>query len=64
MEGDSREEGEADVDGGVLEGVDPLEVRGSVDRDVTVDRHADDDVHAGSHEGVYQRHFQVGLQQG
>ena len=64
MEEDAGEEAEADVDGGVLEGVDPLEVGGLVDGDVTVDRHEDDDVDRAGHERVDQRHLEVSLQEG
>ena len=44
MKEDTADEGEADAKPGVLQGVDPLEVRRLVDRDVAVDRHEDDDV--------------------
>ena len=61
MEQDAGQEAEGDVDPGVLEGVDPLEVGGLVDGDVTVDGHADDDVDAARHERVDQGKLQVGL---
>ena len=51
------QEGEADADAGVHEGVDPLEVGGLVDGDVAVDRHEDDDVDTARHEAVDERHL-------
>ena len=61
VERDAGQEAQADVDPGVLEGVDPLEVGGLVDGDVPVDCHAYDDVHTARHEGVYQGQLQMGL---
>ena len=55
MQEDAGQEGEADVDLGILESVQPLEVGGSVDGDVPVDGHADDDVDRAGHEGVDER---------
>ena len=61
MKEDTADEGEADAKPGVLQGVDPLEVRRLVDGDVPVDRHEDDDVHRAGHEGVDQGHLEVSL---
>ena len=54
MKEDAAEEGETDTQPGVLQRVDPLEVRRLVDGDVPVDRHEDDDVDRAGHEGVDQ----------
>ena len=61
MEEDAADEGEADAQPGVLQRVDPLEVRRLVDGDVPVDRHEDDDVHRAGHERVDQGHLEVSL---
>ena len=58
---DAANEGETDAQPGILQGVDPLEVRRFVDGDVPVDRHEDDDVHRAGHERVDQGHLEVGL---
>ena len=41
-----------------------LKVSRLVDGDISVDRHADDDVDAAGHEGVDQRQHQMGLEEG
>ena len=64
VEEDAAEEGEADAQPGVLQRVDPLEVRRLVDGDVPVDRHEDDDVDRAGHEGVDQGHLKVSLPEG
>ena len=61
---DAGQEGEDDVDLGILESVQPLEMCGPVDGDVSVDGHADDDVDRAGHEGVDERQFQVCLVEG
>ena len=52
VEKDTGQEGESDVDLGVLGGVQALEVGRFVDGDVPVDGHEDDDVDGAGHEGV------------
>ena len=42
----------------------PLKVSRFVDRDISVDCHADDDVHTARHEGVYQGKHQMSLEKG
>ena len=41
-----------------------LKVGGFVYGDISVDRHADDDVHATRHKRVYQRQHQMSLEEG
>ena len=48
---------------GVLGSVKSLEVCGLVDGNVSVDCHEDYDVHRASHERVYQRQLEVGLEE-
>ena len=55
VEENAKDKREADMDLGILEGVKPLEVCGSVDGDVPVDCHADDDVDRAGHERVDER---------
>ena len=64
VEEDAGQEGEGDVDLGILECVQSVEMCGSVDGDVPVDGHADDDVDRAGHEGVDERQFQVCLVDG
>ena len=64
MEKDTGQEGESDVDLGVLGGVQALEVGRFVDGDVPVDGHEDDDVDGARHEGVDQGQFQMSLVEG
>ena len=59
VEKDTGQEGESDVDLGVLGGVQALEVGRFVDGDVPVDGHEDDDVDGAGHEGVDDGHFQM-----
>ena len=42
----------------------PLKVSRFVDRDISVDCHADDDVDTACHEGVYQGQHQMSLEKG
>ena len=60
-EGDVEEyagkKGEGDVDLGILECVESVEMCWSVDGDVPVDSHADDDVDRAGHERVDDRQF-------
>ena len=57
-------ERQADGHPGILEGVQSLKVSGFVDGDISVDCHADDDVHAAGHEGVYKRQHEMSLEKG
>ena len=56
---DAADEGGEDGHSRVLVGVDSLEVSWPVDGDVSVDRHADDDVDGAGHEGVDDGHFEM-----
>ena len=49
---------------GILLGMKSLKVSGFVDGDISVDCHADDDVHAAGHEGVYKRQHEMSLEEG
>ena len=59
VEKDTGQEGESDVDLGVLGGVQALEVGWFVDGDVPVDGHEDDDVDGAGHEGVDEGEHEV-----
>ena len=52
VEEDAGQEGEGDVDLGILECVESMEMCWSVDGYVPVDGHADDDVDRAGHKGV------------
>jgi hypothetical protein len=64
VEQDSTEEGQADAQVRVPQGVNPLEDVGLVDGDVTIYCHQDDDVDRAGHEAIYDETLKVGLVEG
>ena len=57
----AKKEGEADAEPCILQGVELFEPQWVVNPDEAVDRHANNDVHGGDHEGVDQGNHDVSL---